>query len=211
MPSIADIWNGKFTAEHYVYGQSPNAHLQNQAVHLKPGGRVLVPGDGEGRNGVWLAAMGMNVLSVDASSVGLSKARKLAEQRGVGLSTEQADLLNWPWPRSAFDAVVSIFLHFEQADRPAVHAAMTAALKPGGLLILEAFRPEQLRFASGGPKSSALLYSAADLRRDFRGLDILMLDEIQTTLDEGPFHQGPAAVVRMVGVKRGVSSDGDPA
>lgn len=201
MPSIADIWNGKFSAEHYVYGHRPNAHLQAQAGRLRPGGRVLVPGDGEGRNGVWLARQGMDVLSVDASAVGLAKAAKLAAEHGVALETRQADLADWKWPQGTFDAVVSIFLHFPSAQRPRLHAAMAAALKPGGLLILEAFRPEQLNFSSGGPKDLDLLYDSRSLCLDFPSLTMLMLEETQADLDEGSFHQGPAALLRLVAVK----------
>lgn len=202
MSSIDDNgWNARFAAEHYVYGDKPNAHLTAQADRLKAGGRVLVPGDGEGRNGVWLAGRGLEVLSVDASAVGLDKARKLAAARGLSVATEVADLATWQWPVAQFDAVVSVFLHLPPAVRRPVHGAMAAALKPGGIVVLEAFSPAQLAFASGGPKDPSLLYRAEDLRQDFAGLRLLQLEETETVLDEGPFHQGRAAVVRMVAVK----------
>lgn len=198
---MSQFWDGKFSAKEYVYGHEPNAHLVAQAGRLTPGGRVLVPGDGEGRNGVWLAERGFEVLSVDSSAVGLDKARKLAASRGVAIATHQADLLVWDWPQDGFDAVVSIFLHFAPEGRRRAHAAMAAALRPGGVLILEAFRPEQLSFTSGGPKDAALLYRAEDLRADFAGLDVVVLEETLSALDEGPFHQGPGAVVRLVATK----------
>lgn len=198
---MSQFWDGKFSATEYVYGHEPNAHLVAQAARIAPGARVLVPGDGEGRNGVWLAERGCEVLSVDASVVGLEKARKLAAQRGVAIATQQADLLSWDWPVAGFDAVVSIFLHFPSQERRIAHAAMAAALRPGGVLILEAFRPEQLGFASGGPKDPDLLYRADDLRADFAMLNVVVLEETLGTLDEGPFHQGPGAVVRLVAVK----------
>lgn len=198
---MSAFWDGKFSGDTYAYGTAPNAHLLHQADHLFLGSNVLVPGDGEGRNGVWLARQGMNVLSVDGSAVGLDKARRLATANNVPLRTEQADLLHWDWPVSAFDGVVSVFLHFSTADRPRMHAAMVAALRPGGVLILEAFRPEQLAFSSGGPKDPDLLYRADDLRADFANLRIDLLEETTCTLDEGPLHQGPAAVVRMIAHK----------
>lgn len=198
---MSTFWDEKFAAETYVYGQQPNAYLVSAASRLSAAGAVLVPGDGEGRNGVWLARQGLTVLSVDSSAVGLAKARTLAEQHGVSLTTEQADLLTWDWPVASMDAVVSIFLHFGPADRPAIHAAMAAALRPGGLLILEAFRPAQLSFTSGGPKDPAMLYTADALRADFAALTLLELDETETDLDEGPFHQGRGAVVRLIAQK----------
>ncbi|MDR3435152.1 methyltransferase domain-containing protein [Telmatospirillum sp.] len=197
----SDFWDSRFSSEDYIYGLEPNAHLVSAARYLKPGSRILVPGDGEGRNGVWLAGRGMDVLSVDGSPAGLAKARKLAQSRGVTIATQQADLLNWQWPIAAFDAVVSIFLHFVPDDRKKIHAAMVSALRSGGILIFEVFAPEQLAFSSGGPKDLALLCRADDLRADFASLEILALDEAEVVLDEGSFHQGKAAVVRMVARK----------
>lgn len=198
---MSEFWDGKFSADEYVYGHQPNTHLVAQAHRLNPGGSVLVPGDGEGRNSVWLASQGMTALSVDSSAVGLTKARALARSKGVEIQTAQADLLAWTWPVAVFDAVVSIFLHFPPHGRKLAHAAMAAALRPGGTLILEAFRPEQLAFSSGGPRDVDMLYRAEDLRADFADLDIILLEEARTMLDEGPFHQGEGAVIRLVAVR----------
>jgi hypothetical protein len=198
----ASMWDQRFGGDAYVYGTEANAFLARQAERLTPGGAVLVPGDGEGRNGVWLAGQGMRVLSVDASGVGLAKARRLAAQRGVAIATEVADLLAWSWPIGGFDAVVSLFLHFPPSDRALVHARMAGALRAGGLIILEAFRPLQLAYASGGPKDPLLLFSADQLAGDFADLDILLLEEVLVDLDEGELHQGPGATVRMVARKR---------
>lgn len=198
---MSAFWDGKFSGTAYAYGTAPNTHLLHQADHLFVGAKVLVPGDGEGRNGVWLARQGMDVLSVDGSAVGLEKARRLATSQNVPLKTVQADLLDWNWPVAAFDGVVSVFLHFAAGDRPRMHAAMAAALRPGGVLILEAFRPDQLAFQSGGPKDPSLLYRAEDLRCDFAGLHLDLLEEVEVDLDEGPLHQGRAAVVRLVAHK----------
>ena len=196
-----NVWNDRFAGDEYVYGTQPNAFLVEQAYLLFPGAQVLVPGDGEGRNGVWLAGQGMHVLSVDGSPVGLEKARRLARERGVSITTETADLTAWDWPTEHFDAVVSLFLHLGPPERAEVHSKMISALRSGGILILEAFRLEQLGYASGGPKDPALLYAADRLRVDFNSLDILLLEEQLTTLNEGALHSGPGATVRLVARK----------
>ena len=200
--AVPTIWDERFSCEHYVYGETPNAFLVRQASMLASGARVLVPGDGEGRNGVWLARIGMNVLSVDSSTVGLGKAKQLAERHGVTIETEVADLTTWAWPKSKFDAVVAIFLHLPPQTRPDIHAAMLSALKPGGRIILQAFRSEQLSYASGGPKDVSWLYTAAMLAADFSGADILVNEEDLVTLDEGPLHRGPAATVGLIARRR---------
>lgn len=196
-----DPWDQRFAGPDYVYGQAPNALVAEMARHLPTNAQVLLPGDGEGRNAVHLAAAGHHVLSVDRSAVGLEKARRLAAMRKLSIRTEQADLATWAWPRQSFDAVFAIFLHLPSAIRARVHAGMVDCLKPGGLLVLEAFRPEQLALSSGGPKDMDLLYSAAALRDDFSGLRRVLVQEVETVLDEGPLHQGRAALVRVVARK----------
>ncbi len=193
-----EFWDSRFAEKGYAYGTEPNAFLVSQKHLLKPGMQALAVADGEGRNGVWLAQQGLDVLSVDQSAVGLAKARELAAQRGVSIRTEQADLTTWKWPENEFDAVVAIYAHFSPAHRAAMHARMVAALKPGGVLILEAFTPKQLEYKTGGPQDPAMLYTADMLRGDLAGGERLLLEEVITGLNEGPYHRGQAAVVRLV-------------
>ena len=197
-----NFWNDRYGTEAFAYGTEPNAFLQSQQALLPTEGRALAVGDGEGRNGVWLAQQGLSVLSVDLSAAGLQKAQALAQQRGVTLETKQVDLSTWDWPVSIFDVVVSIYLHFPPTLRETMHHQMLQALKPGGLLILEAFTPEQLRYQeqyqSGGPPQRDMLYSPDMLRQDFTEAEEVMLVETETELREGEYHAGRAAVVRAV-------------
>jgi 2-polyprenyl-3-methyl-5-hydroxy-6-metoxy-1,4-benzoquinol methylase len=193
-----DFWNQRYTEPGFAYGTEPNAFLVSQAHHFKPGMKALAVADGEGRNGVWLAQQGLDVLSVDASAVGLQKAQQLAVDRGVTLRTERVELTTWAWPVAMFDMVVAIYIHFPPPVRAIMHRAMFNALKPGGVLILEAFTPDQLKYRSGGPPVAEMLYTPELLRIDFAGAEILHLDERVTELAEGKYHRGPAAVVRLV-------------
>lgn len=200
-PSVASpaaFWDARFGAEHYVYGTAPNAFLSRQSASLQPGLSVLSVADGEGRNGVWLAEQGLDVTTVDASPEGVAKAQKLAQQRGVSLQAHCADLTNWDWPQAAFDLVVMVFLHLPPDQRPAIHRRLIQALKPGGLLIAEVFRIQQLNHSSGGPKDPDLLYTVETLQADFGDAEILELTEAAPVLDEGPFHQGPAATLQLL-------------
>ena len=192
------FWDQAFDTPHFKYGTAPNAFVRAQAHRLRPAARVLVPGDGEGRNGVWLAAQGHAVLSVDASGVGLRKAQQWAAEQGVALQTELADLTSWQPAPGAFDGVVLTFVHLPSALRRDVHQRLVRALRPGGWLILEAFTPEQLRYASGGPKDADMLYTMDDLSTDFAGLHEHLAWAGEVWLDEGPGHQGPAQVVRYL-------------
>lgn len=193
-----DFWNSRFSEPGYAYGTEPNAFLVSQKHYLLPGLKALAVGDGEGRNGVWLAQQGLDVLSVDGSEVGLRKARELAKSRGVSIGTELANLTTWKWPENEFDIVVAIFIHFPPEHRARMHDKMLRALKLRGVLIMEAFTPEQLEYKTGGPPVREMLYTVETVREDFSKGEILLLQQMLTDLHEGPHHHGTASVVRLV-------------
>jgi 2-polyprenyl-3-methyl-5-hydroxy-6-metoxy-1,4-benzoquinol methylase len=195
-----NFWDQRFAEPGFKYGTEPNAFLRKSAQRLAPASAVLVPGDGEGRNGVWLAGQGHTVTSVDSSSVGLQKAQTLAAENGVPLTTALVDLADWaPLPASV-DAVVLIYVHLPGSFRLRAHHALAHGLKPGGWLILEAFHPQQLQHRSGGPQDVDMLYTPEQLTAEFDGL---LRPELawqgETTLAEGPGHQGLAYVTRWLG------------
>lgn len=200
------FWDQAFDMPQYKYGTAPNAFLEAQAHRLTPASRVLVPGDGEGRNGTWLAGQGHGVLSLDASAVGLRKADELARARGVALQTELADLGQWQGEPASFDAVVLTFVHFPSSQRSAIHRRLASVLRPGGWLILEGFTPQQLQYASGGPKDPDMLYTLDGLRSDFAALHEHLGWEGVVQLDEGPGHQGAGHVVRLVAQAAGAAT-----
>lgn len=198
----ADFWDRVYEGDAYRFGLEPNAFLVARACDIAPGGAVLCIGDGEGRNGVWLARRGFKVTSLDQSPVGAHKCAELAARLGVALEVVIGRLPEHPLPAGSFDAVALIFVHLEPELRRAVHAAALRALRPGGVVILEAFNPAQLGRKSGGPPTRERLQTAADLAQDFAGLEHVVLEETETELDEGDGHRGPAAVVRLVALKR---------
>jgi SAM-dependent methyltransferase len=200
--SDAASWDERYGSGGFAFGAAPNRYLEAQAARLQPGMRALAIGDGEGRNGVWLAEHRLSVTSVDWSTTGLAKASALANARGVRIQTVVADLVTWNWPVEAFDLVAWIFVHLPPADRAVVVAHAAAALAPGGLLVLEGFTAAQEGRRSGGPRDAELLWSAALVREGFAGLELLECLEGTVLLDEGPKHQGHAEVVRALLRKR---------
>jgi SAM-dependent methyltransferase len=199
MPS----WDEEFSKPGYRYGTEPNHFLVEVAERLPQGARVIAAGDGEGRNGAWLASRGHHVLAVDMSTVGLGKAAALAETFGVTIETQQADLSTYELEEGSADAVVLIYVHMPPAVRRTAHRNLMTALKPGGLLVLEAFHSFQLGRTSGGPRDPAMLYDLDMLREDFGpSLEMRQTFEGEVILDEGYGHQGTGVVVRLLGVKR---------
>jgi cyclopropane fatty-acyl-phospholipid synthase-like methyltransferase len=195
-------WEARFAAPGYLFGTAPNGFLKSKAHLLKPGTKALSIADGEGRNGVFLAEQGLDVLAVDFSPSALAKARRLANERGVGLRTEQADLLTWAWPVGAFDVVVAIFIQFlSPAQRDKAFAAIERALRPGGLLLLQGYRPKQIEYKTGGPSEVENLYTRALLEDSFADFSSLEIEEHDSLIQEGCGHGGMSALIDLVGRK----------
>jgi 2-polyprenyl-3-methyl-5-hydroxy-6-metoxy-1,4-benzoquinol methylase len=191
------MWDQRYAVDEYVYGTLPNDFLVSR-VALLPRGRVLCLGEGEGRNAVWLAQRGFEVHAVDASAVGLEKARRLAHARGVAITTHVADLAQFDSAPGEWDAIVSIFCHLPPAARARVHGRIAHWLRPGGVFLLEAYTPDQLALATGGPPVAELMMSLAELRRELGGLRIEHGVETVRRVIEGRLHQGDGAVVQVI-------------
>jgi len=199
---MLEFWNERYAAEHYLFGTTPNKFLAAQQALFKPGQKVLAVADGEGRNGVWLAQQGVEVLSVDFSPVAQEKAKRLAAENGVAIRFELADLLNWEWGEKRFDVIVAIFIQFATAEqRPGLFASIKRALKPGGYLVMQGYTPKQVEYKTGGPSNPDNMYTEALLRESFADFDILQLREHEETIDEGTGHSGHSALIDLVARK----------
>lgn len=193
-------WDERYAKPGYSYGTDPNRFLVS-VVDRIPSGRVLCLGDGEGRNGVYLAQQGFEVTSLDQSGVGLEKVRALAAERGVAIETMQADLADFAIEPGAWHGIVSIFCHFQPALRTRVHHSSVRGLAPGGAFVLEAFTPRQLEYQTGGPREADRLVSLAALEQDLAGLDFAIGQEIERQVIEGDRHTGLGAVVQVLAFK----------
>jgi SAM-dependent methyltransferase len=194
------MWDERYAAPEYVYGTEPNDFLASVAAQI-PRGQVLSIADGEGRNGVFLATLGHDVTSVDASAVGLAKADRLAAARGVHLTTRVVDLADYLIEPGAWAGIVSIFVHLPPPLRRRVHAQVVRGLAPGGVFILEAYSPDQLRHGTGGPTNPDLMPTLDALRAELEGLEFTHAAELERGVQEGQFHRGRSAVVQVVARK----------
>jgi SAM-dependent methyltransferase len=205
------MWNQKFDRDDYFYGIEPNAFIKEQCegMHLKDA-HVMCLGEGEGRNALFLAEKKADVVALDASDIGLAKALHLCKEAGHHISAMHQDLETWEPVCSFYDLIVASYVHLPEPLRSRTFANVIATLKPRGIFVAEYFSIKQLEYKSGGPKMPELLYEIELLRATLDPLDVKIeiLEEVITTLDEGPGHQGEACVIRVKLVKDGVESKG---
>ena len=199
--SEQERWQTRFSAPDYIFGKAPNAFLKAQAHRLRPGQTALSVADGEGRNGVFLAEQGLDVLTIDYSPAALAKAGALAAERGVRLRTEVADVFTWRYPKAAFDVIAAIFIFAEPAERPAFFNNLKAALKPGGLLLMQGYRPQQLNYKTGGPPNAERMFTRAILEAGFGDMAELDINEHDSVISEGTAHVGLSALIDLVARK----------
>lgn len=196
------MWDNRFAQDGYVFGTAPAAFLSRHAGMIPPSSRILAVADGEGRNSVFLAGAGHDVVAMDGSSVGLDKARALAKSQGVTVDYRLGDVTTWDWAAEPFDAVVAIFIQFLPFEdyRP-IFNRMKDAIKPGGLLMLHGYAPRQVVNGTGGPGDPAHMYTLPALREVFADFDVLVAEDYDAELDEGQGHSGPSALVDFIARK----------
>jgi hypothetical protein len=194
-----EFWDQRYGEHESVYGAEPNAFLRD-FLQDRPVGTALFPAEGEGRNAVYAASLGWKVDAFDQSTVARDKALAKAAATGVELHYTISDLESFE-PKGSYDLIGLFYVHMSASIRTAVHRKLVAALKPRGVLVLEGFSKDQLNFNSGGPKEASMLFDMDMLAEDFSEMEEMSMEQALVTLDEGPFHQGPASVIRVVAVR----------
>jgi len=197
----SQFWDERYSGEQLAYGEAPNGFLASVTGRFPSSGRALDIGAGEGRNALFLASCGLDVLAVDQSSVGMRKAERLARERGLGLRTQAVDLSDFDAEPESFDVVSSIFVHLPASLRSAVHQRIRSWLRPGGVFVLEAYAPDQLTRGTGGPKDPALLAPLEVIVGELEGLRIEHQSALVRDVTEGQFHTGEASVVQVLARK----------
>ncbi len=198
-------YDERYKDHEFAYGKTPNIFFKEWLTKFEPGS-ILMPADGEGRNGVFAAQLGWQVTSFDLSSEGQSKALQLAKENGVALQYIVGDLEQLSFEKASFDAIGLIYAHFSGEKKSFFHKKLNDYLRPGGLIIFEAFSKKHDSFKKrnpkvGGPDDINMLYSKAEITADFDNYEVIRLEEEEIMLNEGKYHIGKGAVIRFVGRK----------
>lgn len=205
MHKMAEEWDKRYAGQVYVYGESPNEYLKEQLGKLQPG-KILFPGEGEGRNAVYAASRGWKVWAYDISSEGKKKAEQLSKKQGVKIDYSVGELQEMEFEKEQFDAIALIYTHFPPQERTSVHKLLDSLLRPGGVIIAEVFSKNHIRFQAknsnaGGPRDINFLYAKEEIRADFDNYEIIELEENVIELSEGLYHSGTGSVIRFTGRK----------
>ncbi|MFC2100326.1 class I SAM-dependent methyltransferase [Bacteroidota bacterium] len=197
---MKDFWDKRYTSYKNAYGCNPNSFLKNILKKENPG-RLLLPGEGEGRNAVYAALKGWDVDAIDFSTVARNHALKCAEDNEVKINYFIDRVENFK-PVYKYDLIAVIFVHLEAPERRLFHKQIPAWLESGGKLIMESFSMKQLENCSGGPRNPNMLYEVETLKDDFKSLQIELLQEEEVLLNEGNFHHGESKVIRLIATKK---------
>ncbi len=199
-------WDERYKEHEFAYGKDPNIFFKEWLSKLEPGS-ILMPADGEGRNGVFAARRGWKVTSFDLSIEGQSKALLLAKENDVTLEYIVGDFEQLKFELEIFNAIGLVYAHFSAEKKSVYHKKLNDSLKPGGIIIFEAFSKSHMHFKKlnpeiGGPDDINILYSKAEIIADFENYEVLMLEEEEILLNEGKYHNGKGSVIRFVGRKK---------
>jgi len=195
------FWDERYAGDELVYGEAPNAFVASMRDRLPTRGQALDIAAGEGRNALFLASLGLDVLAVDQSEVGMRKAQRRARERGLTLRTRAVDLADFDAEPGSFDAITSTFVHLPAPLRAAVHRGVVSWLRPGGVFVLEAYAPDQIGRGTGGPSDPALLAPLETILSELDGMTVEHSAALVRDVSEGTSHTGEASVVQVLARK----------
>ena len=199
-------WNDRYSNEEFAYGEEPNNFFKEQIEKLNTG-TILFPAEGEGRNAIYAAKLGLEVAAFDISEEGKNKALKLAEANNVTIDYKVGALETLNYQPEQFDAIALIYAHFPADIKSYLHRTLETYLRKDGIIIFEAFSKKHLEYLAindkvGGPKDIESLFSIEEIKADFPNYEIIQLEETEIELNEGLFHNGKGSVIRFVGKKK---------
>ncbi|MDB4303160.1 class I SAM-dependent methyltransferase [Desulfosarcina sp.] len=203
---MKEFWDSRYSEKEYAYGIEPNEFFKKTLAKLQLKGNILFPAEGEGRNAVFAAKMGLQVNAFDLSEEGKKKANQLAKSNNVKINYSVGELSEQAYEENSFATIVLIFAHFPPPLRLKMHQQLSKLLKPNGIIIIEGFSKNQMKFhetnpLAGGPRNMDMLFSKEEIKNDFPGFEILQLKEEVVELNEGNYHKGKSSVIQFVGRK----------
>lgn len=193
------MWEERFSKPGYLFGTEPVPFLLKHQGRFAPGQRVLSIAEGEGRNAVHLARQGLEVTGVEFAPSAVAKAKELAVRNDVTPQFLQADLFEWDWPEAEYDIVIGLFFQFVGPEaRDVIWRNMLRAVKPGGLVMIHGYTPDQIALGTGGPPNAENMYTTDSFDAVFAGCDVLVCEEYLAEQRSGSAHVGMSALIDFI-------------
>ncbi|MEC7785869.1 MAG: methyltransferase domain-containing protein [Nitrospinota bacterium] len=167
-------WNAKYAHDEFITGKEPSDWLESNANLLNGKGRALDIAAGEGRNSVFIASLGYEVICMDISDIALAKAKTLAKENNVNITILSTDLDNSLLPENEYDLVIC-FNFLERKLFPEIKKT----LKPNGILVYETFTVDYLKYSNF---KKQWVLEQNELLKAFKDFRILRYQEV----DEDP-------------------------
>jgi SAM-dependent methyltransferase len=177
-------WDRRYETAELVWTASPNRFVVEEIAGMRPG-RALDLAAGEGRNAVWLAELGWQVTAVDFSAVGLAKAGKLAESRGVSVNRATADVRDYRPEAAAYDLVLIVYLHLPAAELAGVLSRAATAVAPSGTLLVIGHDVTNMADGVGGPQIPDVLYTPESISAGLDGMEVRRAERVRRPVDTG--------------------------
>ncbi|MFC2116213.1 class I SAM-dependent methyltransferase [Bacteroidota bacterium] len=197
---MENFWDQRYSEPGFAYGREPNDFFRHIIDELSPG-KLLLPGEGEGRNAIYAASRGWEVTAFDQSRIAREKALNWAGEMGLQLEYLLADISAFTCAFPEYDLIAMVYIHLPPSIRHMVHQKLTACIKPGGIIIMECFHKSQLNYGTGGPPVEELLYLEEDLMTDFSQLEITKCEQQILDIHEGEYHSGKSSIIRLIAQK----------
>ena len=144
VPKKPCYWNGRFKREPFPWGkaQSKLADMAQQIFHDAGHKRILDLGCGSGRDSVYLARKGFNVVGMDPSHLAIRIARNWAKRSNLRIRFLREELQSTRLRPNSFDGIFSynsLQYLLTQRERKMGVEKLVQILKPNGLLVLSVF------------------------------------------------------------------------
>ncbi|MDD0852447.1 class I SAM-dependent methyltransferase [Halobacteriovorax sp. GB3] len=166
------FWDKKFNKERYVYGKAPSKFLAENYDYIPHGSRVLDIGMGEGRNAVFLATKGYKVTGVEISPIAIRKAKLLAREFDVRIDPVLSSIEDYKVEKNSLDAIICFYF----VDK-AINEKFFEWLKPGGILIFEAFTKRQESISKDKEIDLGEVFEEGELLKIFPKMRTLKFEE----------------------------------
>lgn len=168
----ADFWDERYRSSGRVWSGNPNPQLVAE-VTGRPPGLALDVGCGEGADAIWLAQAGWTVVGADISGVALERAARHAGDTdpaaAARIEWRQADLLAAPPRPDSFDLVSAQFIQLPPDRRVPLFAALAAAVRAGGMLLIVGHHPSDLEAGVPRPPMPELFYTPEEIAAPLEG------------------------------------------